>query len=159
MADSHQRRADDDGTALAEHAIGKQAAEDRREINEAGIEAIDLRSQRLQVERTEHGLKCRTEHCEAKDIVNVRLQQQIFDHVKDEQRAHPVIGKAFPHFGREQESQTARMAEQLSAAAAYFGKWMWGGHGTETDMGVTMVVEKASLARFSAGICGRVRPV
>ena len=45
MADGHQRGADDDGAALAEHAVGEQAAEDRREINEAGIEAVDLRGE------------------------------------------------------------------------------------------------------------------
>ena len=43
VADRHQRRADDDGAALAEHAVGQQSAEDWREVNEAGVEAPDLR--------------------------------------------------------------------------------------------------------------------
>ena len=42
-----RRRADDDGAALAEQAVGKQAAEDRRQIHEAGVEAVDLRRQGL----------------------------------------------------------------------------------------------------------------
>ena len=57
MADRHQDRADDDGAALAEHTIGKEAAEDRREIDERGIKAPDLRRQRLHVERTENAFE------------------------------------------------------------------------------------------------------
>ena len=54
MADRHQRGAEDDGAALAEHAVGQQAAEDRREINEPGVEAVDLRGERLRRQRAEH---------------------------------------------------------------------------------------------------------
>ena len=45
MADRHQRRADDDGAVLAEHAVGDEPAEERREIDEAGVEAIDVRGE------------------------------------------------------------------------------------------------------------------
>ena len=54
MADRHQDRADDDGAALAEHAVGQKPAENRREIDQPGIKAPDLRRQRLHVERAEH---------------------------------------------------------------------------------------------------------
>ena len=54
MADRHQRRADDDGAALPEHAVGEVAADDRGEIDEAGVEPVDLRSERLDAERAEH---------------------------------------------------------------------------------------------------------
>ena len=50
-------RADDRGAALAEHAIGEPAAEDRREIREAGVEAEDLRGERLRLELAEHALE------------------------------------------------------------------------------------------------------
>ena len=49
--------ADDHGAALAEHAVGKVAAEDRGEIDEAGIEPVDLRGRGLDVERAEHRLE------------------------------------------------------------------------------------------------------
>ena len=39
-----------DGPALAEHAVGEQAAEDRRQIDEADIGAEDRRGERLAVE-------------------------------------------------------------------------------------------------------------
>ena len=42
VADRHQRGAEDDGTAAAEHAVGQQAAEDRRQVNKAGVESVDL---------------------------------------------------------------------------------------------------------------------
>ena len=54
MAGGHQNAADEHGAALAEHAIGEKAAEDRREIGETGIEAEQLRRERLRVERPEH---------------------------------------------------------------------------------------------------------
>ena len=46
--------------------------------------------------------------------VGVLRQQQIFHHVEHEQRAHPVVGEALPHLGREQEGQPARMAEEVA---------------------------------------------
>ena len=67
MADRHQRCAEDDGAALAEHAVGQQAAEDRREIDEAGVEAVDLRGERLRVERAEHEFQRAAECAEAHD--------------------------------------------------------------------------------------------
>ena len=54
------------------------------------------------------------ERVEPDDGVGVLRQQQVFHHVEDEQRAHPVIGKALPHLGGEQERQAARMAEQVA---------------------------------------------
>jgi hypothetical protein len=40
-------------------------------------------------------------------------QQQVLHHVKDEKRAHSVIGKALPHLSGEQEGQPARMTEEI----------------------------------------------
>ena len=54
MADSHQGCADNDGAALAEHAVGQQSAEDRRQIDEARIEAVDLRGEGLRGQRPEY---------------------------------------------------------------------------------------------------------
>ena len=48
-----EHAADDDGAALAEHAVGEEAAEDRRGIGKAGIEAEQLRGEGLHVERPE----------------------------------------------------------------------------------------------------------
>ncbi len=113
MAGRHQRGAENDGAALAEHAVGEQPAENRREINEPGIEAVDLRGQRLQGERPEYQFQHVLERSQSGDIAGLRRQQQVFDHVEHEQRAHPVIGEALPHLGREQEGQSARMTEQV----------------------------------------------
>ena len=54
MADRHQRGAEQDGAMLAEHAVGENSTEHRREINQPGIEAVDVRSERLRAERPEH---------------------------------------------------------------------------------------------------------
>ena len=113
MADGHQRGAEDDGAAPAEHAVGQQAAEDRREINEAGVEAVDLRGEGLRRQRPEHGFQGVPERDEADHRAGALRLEQIFDHVEHEQRAHPVIGEALPHLGREQKSEAARMAEKV----------------------------------------------
>ncbi len=116
MADRHQARADDDSTALAEDPVGKEPAEDRREIDEPGVEPVDLRRQRLHVERAEHAFERALEPDQAAHGAGLIGQQQIFRHVEHEQRAHPVIGEALPHFGGEQKRQRLRMAEQVGAS-------------------------------------------
>ena len=111
MAERHQHGADDDGAALAEHAVGEKPAEDRGEIDEPGIEAPDLRGERLHVERAEYAFQRAFERTEPDHIAGMILEQKIFGHVEHEQRAHAVIREALPHLGREQERQPARMAE------------------------------------------------
>ncbi len=133
MADGHQHRADDDGVAPTKHTVGEQSAENRREINEPRIKAPDLRRQRLHVERTEHGFKRMLDGQKPGDIAGVVRQQQIFRHVKDEQRAHPVIGEALPHLGREQESEPARMAEQIGTVTASQVRRAFAGNGFSHD--------------------------
>ncbi len=121
MADRHQDRADDDGAALAEHAVGKEPAENRREIDEPGIKAPDLRRQRLHVERAEQRFEPAFDREQAGDVAGMVRQQEIFRHIEDEQRAHPVIGEALPHFRGEQEGEPARMAEQVGAVGGTIG--------------------------------------
>jgi hypothetical protein len=124
MADRHQHRADHDGAALAERAVGKEAAEDRREINQSGIQSPDLRGQRLHIERTEYRLERAPDGEQSHHVGGVFGQKQIFRHIEHEQRAHPVIGEALPHLCGEQEGEALRMAEKfarkrLPGAAGY----------------------------------------
>ena len=112
MADSHQRRADDHGAALTEHVIGKPASKDRGQVNKPGIQTINLRCEGLRAERAEHAFE-HAAQCAEPDDVTMARQQQVLLHVKDEQRAHSVIGKALPHLGGKQEGQPARMTEEI----------------------------------------------
>ncbi len=117
MADRHQDGADDDGAALADHAVGQEAAEDRREIDQRGIKAPDLRRQRLHVERAEDRFERALHREQAAHVAGMLGQQQVFRHVEHEQRAHPVIREALPHLGGEQEGEAPRVAENLGAAS------------------------------------------
>ena len=114
MADRHQCRAEHHGPALAEHAVGEQAAEDRREIDEGGVKAVDMRGERLHAERPEQEFETALERRVADDGFGAPGCEQILDHVEHEQRAHPVIGEALPHLGREQKGKSARMAEKVA---------------------------------------------
>ena len=115
MADGHEDRADDDGAALPEHPVGKKPAENRREIDERGVEAVDLRRKGLHVERTEDRFEHVLEAGKTEHIAGVLGDQQIFRHVEDEERAHPVIREALPHLGGEQEGEAFGMAEKVGA--------------------------------------------
>ncbi len=89
----------------------------RREIDEAGVEAVDLRGERLDAERAEHAFEARiSERREPMIVVGVLGQQQVLHHVQHEQRAHAVVGEPLPHLGGEQEGQPARMAEPGAAS-------------------------------------------
>ena len=57
-------------------------------------------------------------------------EQQLLDHVERQQRGHPVIGKALPHFGEGEIGEAARVAEK----------------------GVVVVGRAASPARASNGL-------
>ena len=116
VADRHQGGAEQDGAVLAEHAVGENAAEQRREIDEAGIEAVDVRGKGLRAKRAEHRFEQLLERPEPDHGVGVLGQQQKFHHVEHEQGPHPVVGEALPHLGREQEGQPARMPEQVAGA-------------------------------------------
>ena len=95
------------------HAVGEVAAEDRREIRKSGVEAEDLRGERLHVERPEQAFQRRLHGAIAEHGFDLPGQQQVFHHVENEQRGHPEIGKALPHLGREQHRKALRMAEQV----------------------------------------------
>ena len=86
---------------LAEQAIGEHAAEHGCEIDEPGVEAVDVRGEGLHTERSEHGLEKRLERREPDHVLGVPGQQKQLHHIKDEQRAHSVIGEALPHLGGE----------------------------------------------------------
>ena len=85
----------------------------RGEIDEAGVEPVDLRGERLDVERAEHRFEPVRERREADHGLRRPRLEGVFHHVEHEERAHPVIGEALPHLGREQIGQGRRMAEEI----------------------------------------------
>ena len=117
MADRHQQRADDDGAAVAEHAVGDEAAEHRGQINQAGVEPINLRGERLDVERPEYGFEPVPQRRQPDDLFGDAGLKHVFHHVEHQQRPHAVVRKPLPHFGREQERQPAGVAEELVRCA------------------------------------------
>ena len=106
---------------LAEHAVGENAAEQRREVDEPGIETVDVRGERLHAERPEHRFVQLLERAEPDHVFGVLGLQQVLHHVEDEQRAHSVVGESLPHLGRKQEAQPARMAEQVIGTGRHAG--------------------------------------
>ena len=54
-----------------------------------------------------------TEAAERRDVLDASGQQEIFDHVQDEERLHPVVGKAFPRLGEGEVPEPAGMAQEI----------------------------------------------
>jgi hypothetical protein len=108
MPGRHDERAQQNGAAPAEETIGEEAAKDRGEINGGRIGAEDRGGERLaiktEVEFAETG--------ERRDVLDPPRLEEVVDHVEDEERLHPVIGKALPRFGEGEEPESARMPEE-----------------------------------------------
>ena len=100
---------------LAKDAIGKQAAEQRGQIDEPGVKPVDVRRQRLGRERAEQGFEPDFQLREPDHILGVIRQEDMFDHIENKQRAHSIVGETLPHLRGEQKRECARVAENISA--------------------------------------------
>jgi hypothetical protein len=118
MAPAHRQRTDHDRVALPYPAVGDEAAEQRREIDETCVETKDLRCERLRRKRTHHGFDGRAESRESGDVLHVAGQQQLVHHVQHQERRHAVKGKALPGFGEGQVEEAFRMAHKGAVSSA-----------------------------------------
>ncbi len=112
MADRHQDGAEDHRAALADYPVREHPSEEGGQVDERGVEPVDLRGERLWRERPEDRLEpafneAKPEH----PLPDIGMQEQVVDHVEDEKRAHPVVGEALPHLGEEEDEQTGRMPQ------------------------------------------------
>jgi hypothetical protein len=108
----HQRAADDHRAAPADDAIGEKAAEDRRQVDEAGVEAVHVRRQRLRAERAERRFERAAKRGEADDVLaDDAAREEVVDHVQHEQRAHAVVAHPLPRLGEEQDREALGVAE------------------------------------------------
>ena len=53
-----------------------------------------------------------TKRSEPGDALDVTGMQQLIDHVKNQQRLHPVVGKTFPGFGERDVAEPARVPKE-----------------------------------------------
>jgi len=91
MAEHEQDGTERNRLALPEIPVGQRAADDRHHIDQRGIGAVDQR-----------GFFVR--------------KQEMLRQVDDEKAAHPVIGKALPHLGQEQDKQAFRVTEKAGVS-------------------------------------------
>src|SRR5690242_1197387 len=122
MAGSHQQCAENRHAALTEKAVCQITAADWEQVSETGIEPVDLRGERLRLKRTEQALERSLHGAITDDSFDVARQQQVLHQVENQQRRHPVIGKALPHLCGEQDRQPFRMAEELCLSGISF-RW------------------------------------
>jgi len=98
----------------AEHAVGENAADDRREVYEPGIETVICDENGCTSSRPEHRFE---RMLERPSPITFRRGRDAagFDQVEDEQRAHAIVGKRSHISGREQVAPAARMANRSLA--------------------------------------------
>ena len=118
MTGAHRQGADHDTIALSNPAIGNHAAEQRREVNETGVESENLRGERLRRERPDNRFQRGTESRKSADVLDMSRQQQLIYHVKDDQRRHSVIGKSLPSFGEGEVEKTFGVTQEVRFAGA-----------------------------------------
>ena len=85
MADGHEDAAGDDRRSQAEVPVGEEAAEERRQVDEARVPLVDRRRVG-------------------------GLPPELLDQVEHEQRAHAVVAEALPHLGGEEQVEALRVA-------------------------------------------------
>jgi hypothetical protein len=84
MSDGHERASQDHRTALPHETVREHAAEERSEVDKSGVETVNPGRPFLR-------------------------ELQVLDHVVDQQRSHPVVGKPLPHFREKENIQSGRM--------------------------------------------------
>ena len=146
MACCHGQRAEQDGAAPAEEAIGEKAAEDRSQVNARGIGAEDRGSERLAIEPAVELAVA----IEGYDVLDAAGVQEILDHVEDKQGLHAVVGETFPCLCEGEIPKPARVAEKLwleNFAAQWHGiiRFGHGGHSGSDESAVTS--DKSYLER------------
>jgi hypothetical protein len=74
---AHRQGADHDTVTLSDPAIGDQAAEQRPEVDETGIEPENLRRECLRGERADERFHGGTEPRKSTDVLDMSWQQQL----------------------------------------------------------------------------------
>ena len=157
MAGRHRERAEQNGAAPAEHAVGEEAAEDRREINAGGVGAEDRGSERLAIETAIEPAKLSN----ADDVFDPAREQEILNHVKDKQRLHPVVGKTLPCLGEGEIPEPAWMAEEIghgifAAKARHLRVRRWRSCGPEINGKHRRPCKCCSVSRFRIAAAVRI---
>ena len=92
MPESQQHRAVGDGLALSEIAVCQIAADDRRDVDQSRIGPVD----------------------DARLLIR---EKPMLGQVENEQSPHAVVGKALPHFGKEEQIKSLRVSRKFGPFA------------------------------------------
>ncbi len=84
MTDRHKDDSNDHYAFLSKPAVGDPAAGKLREINETGVEAVNQRRKRLNVERAGEEFERVFDGGITPDILNMAGQQQVLRQIEDQ---------------------------------------------------------------------------
>ncbi|HEX3432005.1 MAG TPA: hypothetical protein VHT03_14075 [Rhizomicrobium sp.] len=120
MPGRHQQCAKRNGANTAEQPVSQKAAKNRRQVNQADINAENLESDGLRGEVAGYSFNGGTKLRKSGDMLDMPRQQQLLDHVQHEQCLHAVEGDAIPKFGGSDVGEAARVAKQQAITAGLF---------------------------------------
>ena len=109
--------ADHDGLGAPQQAVGHQAAEQRRQVDQAGVEAGDQRAQLQRRARPGDGLDGGAHHVDAHHVADVLGQEQILGQVQAQQHLHAVVGEALPQLAGREPAEAERVAQERGVVA------------------------------------------
>ncbi len=113
MPGRHQQRADRYRSGPSEPAVRDDAAGDRGQIDEAGVEPENRRGERDRRQRATVGaLNGRAERGESGNVLDVLRMQQLADQVQHQERLHAVVREPFPRFSEGKIGESAGMAHE-----------------------------------------------
>ena len=93
MAEGQQDRTEQHRLALADELVGQIAANNRSDINERGVGAVD-------------------------DVGFLFRKHPVLNEVEDQQRSHAVVGEALPHLRHEEQEQSLGVSDNLFLRAS-----------------------------------------
>ena len=115
VTDCHQRQAEDHAESFPEVSIGEVTAEQRRQVDEARVEAVDGRGGALHLPRRGGGAADYRDHQARAEAVVELIGEQLGAEVEDEDGAHAVEGEALPHLDGEEDGEADGVPEALGA--------------------------------------------
>ena len=96
------------------HLSAIDPADDRRQVNQRGVVAVDVRSERLAGLAAGEVL---LHPAEAPHAAEMRGQQQVVDHVQGQQRLHRVVAEALAALDDGEEAEALGLAEEGAVVA------------------------------------------
>ncbi len=117
MAQRHEGGAEHHRARAPEEPVSHEAAEDRREIDQAGVLAGDEQAQLQRRARPEEMLDGGPDGADAHHVADVLRLEQVLGQVQGQQDLHAVVREPFPQLAGREPGEAEGMAQESGVVA------------------------------------------